>query len=109
MAKKITGPQVLTGNLLSDGKVVFLAANGVWGASLESARLARGDDDVAKLEADGADAVRTNLVVDPYLVEVEERQGLLVPVEFRERMRTRGPSVNLDFNSRANGQAAVAA
>ena len=109
MAKKITGTQALTGNRLSDGGVVFLASNGVWRAGLENARLAHSDEDIADLEAEGADAVEANRIVDPYLVGIEVRQGRLVPAAFREHMRTRGPSVNLDFNSRTNGQAASAA
>ena len=109
MAKKITGTQALTGNRLGDGGVVFLASNGVWRAGLENARLARGADDIAELEAEGADAAAANRVVDPYLVEIEVRQGRLVPAAFRERMRIKGPSVNLDFNSKPNGQAAIAA
>ena len=109
MAKTITGMQVLTGNLLSDGKVVFLEINGGWSDGLDIARLARSKDDAANLEVVGAEAVEANLIVDPYLVEVEVQQGQLVPVELRERMRTKGPSVNLEFNSRPNGQAAIAA
>jgi len=109
MAKKITGLRVLTGNLLSDGQVVFLAINGGWSDSLEFARLARSESDAAALEAEGSEAVQTNVVVDPYLVEVEIRLGQLVPVALRERMRIKGPSVNLEFNSRPNGQTAIAA
>ncbi|GBE44132.1 MAG TPA: DUF2849 domain-containing protein [Rhizobiales bacterium] len=109
MAKKTTGLHALTGNLLADGRVVFLAINGGWSDSLDIARLARGENDAAELEAEGAEAVRANVIVDPYLVEVEVGQGQLVPVELRERMRIRGPSVNLEFNSRPNGQAAIAA
>ena len=109
MAKKITGLQALTGNLLADGRVVFLAINGGWSDSLEIARLARGGNDGTDLEAEGAEAVRANVIVDPYLVEVEVQQGQLVPVELRERRRIAGPSVNLEFNSRPNGQTAIAA
>ena len=106
MAKKVSGPQILTANLLNDGMVVFLAPGGTWQGSLESAHIARTDDDATELEAGGARAVNANIIVDPYLVEVEETDGRLVPVVFRERMRTKGPSVNLEFNSRTNGHAA---
>lgn len=108
MAKKLTGPQILTANLLSDGMVVFLAPDGTWRGSVDSALIARSDDDIAELEAGGALAVQANLIVDPYLIEVEESDGRPVPVAFRERMRVRGPGVNVEFNSRTNGQAALA-
>jgi sulfite reductase (NADPH) hemoprotein beta-component len=108
MAKKISGPQILTANLLSDGLVVFLGKGGSWSASLEGAQLAHSDTDVARLEAMGGDAARANHIVDPYLVEVEETGPTLSPIEMRERMRARGPSVNLEFNSKINGHALVA-
>ncbi|MFQ5626938.1 MAG: DUF2849 domain-containing protein [Methyloligellaceae bacterium] len=108
MAKKVTGPQILTANLLSDGMVVFLAPGGEWKGSLENAHIARSDEDAAELEAGGARAVHANIIVDPYLIEVEETDGRPVPVAFRERMRSRGPGVNLEFNTRTNGHAAIA-
>ncbi len=108
MAKKITGPQILTANLLNEGMVVFLGKGGAWASSLESAQLAHSDDDVAQLEAQGGRAAQANLIVDPYLIEVEETGSMLSPVQFRERMRARGPSVNLEFNSKTNGHALVA-
>lgn len=108
MAKKVTGPQVLTGNLLSDGMVVFLGADGSWRNDINTAQQARSPEGTATLEAEGTQAAKDNLIVDPYLVEVEPADSGLVPVEFRERRRIAGPSVNLEFNTRANGQAAFA-
>lgn len=109
MAKKPKGPQVLTGNLLSDGMVVFLGPDGSWRNDIDTARLARSQEDAAALEAEGAAAVKASLLVDPYLVEVEETEDGFVPVKFRERRRIAGPSVNLEFNTRTNGQTALAA
>lgn len=108
MAKKISGPRILTANLLGDGLVVFLGTDGSWAPGLESARLAHSNDDVAQLEAVGGEAARANHIVDPYLIEVEDTGSSLLPIEMRERMRARGPSVNLEFNSRSNGHALVA-
>jgi hypothetical protein len=108
MAKKITGPRVLTANLLREGVVVFLGAGGAWAPSLERALIAHSQDDVARLEAQGGYSAQENLIVDPYLIEVETAGSTLTPVEFRERMRARGPSVNLEFNSFTNGQVALA-
>ncbi|MHA1165161.1 MAG: DUF2849 domain-containing protein [Alphaproteobacteria bacterium] len=108
MAKKITGPRVLTANFLQDGIVVFLGPGGAWAPSLERALLAHSDDDVARLEALGGRAAEANLIIDPYLIEVEYAGSALSPVAFRERMRARGPSVNLEFNSKTNGHALLA-
>lgn len=109
MAKKIKGPQVLTGNLLGDGTVVFLGPDGSWRSSIQTAQLAHSEENVAALEAKGAEAVANNLIVDPFLIEVEETAAGLVPVELRERRRVAGPSVSLEFNARPNGHIAVAA
>lgn len=108
MAKKVTGPQILTANLLNDGMVVFLASDGTWRGGIGRALVARSDDDVAELEAGGALAVQTNLIVDPYLIAVEETDGRPVPVAFRERIRTSGPSIDFEFIARAEGLAAHA-
>jgi sulfite reductase (NADPH) hemoprotein beta-component len=108
MAKKITGPQILTANLLGDGLVVFLGKDGAWASSVEGAQLAHSNDDVELLEAMGGEAALANHIVDPYLIEVEDTGSSLLPVEMRERMRARGPSVSLEFNSKSNGQALVA-
>jgi len=108
MAKKVSGPQILTANLLSDGMVVFLVSDGTWRGSVENALIASSDDDVAKLEEGGTLAVQANLIVDPYLIAVEETDGRPVPVAFRERIRTSGPSIEFELNARAEGLAAYA-
>ncbi len=108
MAKKVTGPRILTANLLSDGMVVFLAPDGTWRSSIGSALIARSDDDIAALEAGGALAVQANLIVEPYLIAVEESDGRPVPVAFRERIRTSGPSIEFEFSARAKEFAAFA-
>lgn len=106
MVKKVSGPQILTANLLSDGMVVFLAPDGTWRGSVDSALIACSDDAIAALEAGGVLAVQANLVVDPYLIAVEETDGRVVPVAFRERIRTSGPSIDFEFSARAEGLAA---
>lgn len=97
MAKKMTGPRVLTANLLQDGIVVFLGRGGVWAPSLENAQPAHSDDEVAQLEAQGGRAAEANIIVDPYFIEVEKTGSSLAPVALRERMRAKDPSVNLEF------------
>lgn len=97
MAKKMTGPRVLTANLLQEGIVVFLGRSGVWERNLERAQPAHSDDEVAQLEALGGRAAEANIIVDPYLIEVEKTGSSLAPVAFRERMRAKGPSINLEF------------
>lgn len=103
MAKKPTGPQVLTGNRLSDGRVVFLTPEGGWDLAIDAARFARTPEEAAELERIGAEATAANVILDTYLVEVTEDSGQPVPVRLRERFRIAGPTVG---HSRGdNGQA----
>jgi hypothetical protein len=85
--------QVLTANRLGDGAVVFLNFDGDWAASLTGVVIARSPDEARGLEARGLFDARRNLVVDPYLVDMREAAGALVPLRQRERVRLEGPSI----------------
>ena len=101
--------QVVIASRLSDGLVVFLKqaepAGGVeWALRLESAELAESDARAAELlELAEADAVATQVVVDPYLIDVEEQDGQLRPTKFREAIRCLGPTIRLDLGKQAEG------
>jgi hypothetical protein len=84
---------VLTANRLGDGIVVFLDFEGAWSESFAEAVVARSPDEVKALEDRGTYDAAHNLVVEPYLVEVREDGGRLVPVRTRERVRALGPSI----------------
>jgi len=93
MAKKITGPRIATANRLQDGLVVFLGPDGTWTRNFRVARIAHDDEAAVALENDAVLSAVTNIVVDPYLVELAEHNGSgLVPAAHRERMRTLGPT-----------------
>jgi hypothetical protein len=84
---------VLTANRLRDGIVVFLDFEGAWSETLVEAVVARSPDEVRALKDRGTyDAIR-NVVVEPYLIEVHETAGGLLPIRYRERVRASGPSV----------------
>ena len=90
---KTSTVSVLTANRLGDGIVVFLDFEGDWSETLEEAVVARSADEVRALQERGTyDAVR-NIVVEPYLIEVRETAGGLLPMRYRERVRAAGPSV----------------
>jgi hypothetical protein len=93
MSKSAPSISVLTANRLGDGTVVFLDFEGAWSENLAEALVARSPDEVRQLQDRGTyDAVQ-NLVVEPYLVEVREAGGSLVPIRYRERVRVVGPSI----------------
>ena len=83
MAKKIDGPRIATANRLHDGLVVYLAADGEWTRGLDKARIAHNAEEASALEDAAALAARANIIVDPYLIEVGQNGGGLVPVAHR--------------------------
>ncbi|MDJ1158153.1 DUF2849 domain-containing protein [Chelatococcus sp. SYSU_G07232] len=87
---KGAGPQVVTANALESGLVVFRAPDGRWVRAIDEAQLVRGREEAAVLlDAATADAAR-NIVVEPYLVDVREEDGRIMPVLLREAIRAAG-------------------
>ena len=93
MSKRAPGVAVLTANRLHDGIAVYLAADGRWVESIAAAAIARSPDEARALQEQGARDAARNLVVEPYLAEVAETGGHLVPARMRERVRVEGPSI----------------
>jgi len=89
--------KVLTASLLAGGTVVFLARNGRWSDSVDEAAVALEPVAVEALERRGREAEAANVVTGAYLVEVERREGRVLPVHIRERIRVLGPSVRPDL------------
>jgi hypothetical protein len=93
MSKSSGHVQVLTANRLGDGAVVFLNFDGDWVATLAGVVIARSPDEARGLAARGLFDAGRNLVVDPYLVEMREVAGALLPLRQRDRVRLDGPSI----------------
>jgi hypothetical protein len=93
MSKTVPTISILTANRLGDGIVVFLDFEGDWSESIAEAVVARSPDEVRQLQDRGTHDAQHNLVVEPYLVEVRETGGSLVPIRYRERVRVAGPSI----------------
>lgn len=84
--------QIVTANRLADGAVVFRTAAGGWSTHVVDAALVEGADAAAALEGGQADA-RRQVVVGPYLAEAVAGPDGPEPVQFRERIRARGPTI----------------
>jgi Protein of unknown function (DUF2849) len=93
MSKRAPNVSVLTANRLSDGIAVFLAADGGWVEGITGAVIARTPEETSALQAQGARDAAGNLVVEPYLAEVAEVDGRVLPSRMRERVRVDGPSI----------------
>ena len=104
--------QVLIASRLSDGLVVFLrrTAGGSleWVATLKDAEIAESDECAAELlEAGEAAAAEKQVIIDPYLIDVErEGGGPFRPTKFREVIRCLGPTIRVDFGTQTEGREA---
>jgi hypothetical protein len=98
--------KALTANRLTDGEVVFWA-NGAWVEQFAKAELFYDSD--AGDQALGAAKGQPQAVVEPYLFDVTEFEGLPVPVSYRERLRALGPTNELTHGKQAAGGLEIAA
>jgi hypothetical protein len=84
--------QIATANRLRDGAVVFLAASGTWSTSLAEAEISRTAGDAERLVAI-ANRDAATLVVGPMLIAVTDEDGVIEPVDLRERIRANGLTI----------------
>lgn len=86
--------KIVSANRLSDGIVVYRGDDGSWHEDLNAAHRF---SDKAEAEAGLAAAredVGQNLVVDPFLVEVEASPEGLRPLSLRNAIRAAGPTID---------------
>jgi hypothetical protein len=98
--------KALTANRLTDGEVVFWQA-GQLVESFGDADLFD-DDDPAGEAAEAHGKNQPTVVVEPYLIDLVESEGLWAPVSYRERIRALGPT-NLNHGKQTAGGAVIAA
>lgn len=98
--------KTLTGNRLGDGETVFWR-KGQWVERFIDAELF--DDDQAAETAEAKAKSELTIVVDPYLIDVVESEGLWAPLSFRERIRALGPSNHPQHGKQALGGEDIAA
>lgn len=94
-------PQVVIANRLRDGIVVFLGTDGGWVERVADSTPATSPEEGEKLQEAGLRAEREQLVLDPKLIDVEERDGAWVPTKRREAIRAAGPTIRLDLGKQA--------
>lgn len=98
--------KVMTANLLRDGDVVYLAADGTWSLWLRDAAVAHDESGESELEARAKAAEGTQLVVGSYLMAVAESEAGPQPIGTREKIRAKGPTVHPQFGKQAMAGAA---
>lgn len=80
-------PNVITANRLTDGVVVYLAAEGQWTEAIANAHVADGEEETKALETIAENAVRERQVVSAYPMPVALVDGAVDPLSVRERIR----------------------
>lgn len=87
-------PKIVSANRLADGIVVYLGRDRSWLENLDLAQCFAGDVEAAAGLAGARDDARRNLVVDPFLVEVEPGEEGPRPLGLRDMIRARGPTID---------------
>lgn len=85
--------QILTANRLGDGAVVYRAQAGGWTERLGESLVLASAQDAMETLADAQTPEASLEVVGPYLMPVDNTGGEIRPVETREHIRAKGPSV----------------
>lgn len=88
--------QMVLANRLTDGRVVFLAADGSWVDDIGGGAVAAGPGTARDLLAAALQAESRNVVVEPYLIGIRQVAGQRQPVAWREAIRAAGPTVRTD-------------
>lgn len=99
--------KALIANRLDDGEVVFWN-DGQWLARFADAELFA-DDDPAGPAAEAAGREQGTVVIDVYLIDLVQSEGLWAPLSYRERIRALGPTNHLHHGKQAEGGAMVEA
>jgi len=98
-------PDVITANRLSDGVVVFQTVGDGWSEDFNRAAVLADPQGTTEALARAKRDEESNLVVDAYVVPVEERNGHFAPKALREAIRAAGPTIRRDLGKQALGQA----
>lgn len=94
--------QAVTANLLTSGEVVYWSAQSTWTLDPDEAKVVEGAEAAAALLADATPADVESRVLDPYLFEVVDKDGKMVPASVRETIRAAGPTIRPDLGKQAN-------
>jgi Protein of unknown function (DUF2849) len=98
-------PDVITANRLTDGVVVFQTVDEGWSEDFNRAAVLADAEATATALKRAKQDEANNIVVDPYAVAVEERNGHMAPKALREAIRAAGPTNRRDLGKQASGLA----
>lgn len=97
-AKTKAATQIVTGNRVTDGVVVYLDRDGGWTERVNEARVAEGAEELETVVALGKQAEADRVVVEAYPIDVAREGEALRPLRLREEIRAKGPTVRADLD-----------
>jgi hypothetical protein len=83
----------VTANRLADGRVVFRTPEGRWSLALAEAGFAPSEAEAKPLLDAALGDAAAQIIVDPYLIEVDRTGAAPRPVKLREAIRAFGPTI----------------
>ena len=85
--------KIITANKVKNGAVVYLSAD-KWSEHINDSAISSSEKEEKKLEEKAKKSVETQVVIDPYLIEVIQKNGNIVPTRYRELIRAKGPTTD---------------
>jgi hypothetical protein len=98
---------IITGNSLGEGLVVFQVAGGGWSLDINHAEVIETSEALAAATVRANAEAAANRVVEPYAIEVTRQGARIVPVRLREQIRADGPTVGNSKHKDALSEAAA--
>jgi len=102
MKAAVTAEQVITGNDLVSGSVVFQTGRG-WSMDIAEAEILTSPQAVETALVRAAAATAGNRVVDAYAIHVARSGDGLMPSRLRERIRATGPTTGNSLPANRHG------
>jgi len=102
MAKKENHPEIVSGNRLTDGAVVYLSNTGDWVEKIEDAAVAANESERAGLEDLANGGISTQQVAGWEFAEITEEAGVRKAIKNIQYIRSLGPTVRLDLGKQAD-------
>ena len=93
--------QIISANRLGDGIVVYMTASGGWDEGIAQARVVDGEDQGEAALDLASGAVALSIIVDPYLIDIDNSGSEPRPTRNRELIRALGPTVRRDIGKQA--------
>ncbi len=93
--------KAITANRLVDGEVVWLSHNGVWVEFVEAAWILGIDEDMTKALDFAKAGEDRQYVLGTYAIDLELKDGHLLPKSLKERIRAQGPTTRPDLGKQA--------